>query len=245
MRLTVIGGSGGYPGAGRACSGYLVEADGFAMLVDPGYGVATALSPEAMCALNAVLVSHAHPDHCADLNPILRARSWTDSSPPQLPVYALAGALDAVLALDRPEVLEGSYALNDLQPGGELRIGPFKVQTASLPHPRPNLGFRISAGGSSLAYTGDCGPSRQLVDLAEKADVLLAEASYAGSLPPELIGALSSAADVGREAAEARVGRLILTHLMPTTDQAEAKTAAARAYDGPITVAGPGIAFEI
>jgi ribonuclease BN (tRNA processing enzyme) len=72
MRLTVIGGSGGYPGGGRPCSGYVVEADGFALLVDPGYGVATALSIGDGLTFDAVLVSHAHPDHCADLNPILR-----------------------------------------------------------------------------------------------------------------------------------------------------------------------------
>jgi ribonuclease BN (tRNA processing enzyme) len=160
MRLTVIGGSGGYPGRGRPCSGYLVEADRFALLIDPGYGVATALSVEAAPNFDAVLVSHAHPDHCADLNPILRARAWADDPLPPLPVHALPGALDAVLALDRPEVLAGSYALRYLEPGGELTIGPFQVVTASLPHPRPNVGFRISFGGRSLVYTGDSGSSR-------------------------------------------------------------------------------------
>jgi ribonuclease BN (tRNA processing enzyme) len=75
MRLTVIAGSGGYPGRGRPCSGYLVDADGFALLIDPGYGVATALSLDRVGEFDEVLVSHADPDHCADLNPILRARA--------------------------------------------------------------------------------------------------------------------------------------------------------------------------
>jgi len=244
MRLTVIGGSGGYPGHGRPCSGYLVEADGFAVLIDPGYGVATALSTGDGLTFDAVLVSHAHPDHCADLNPILRARAWADVPLPPLPVYALPGALDAVLALDRPEVLAGSYVLRDLEPGADLSIGPFQVLTAPLPHPRPNLGFRITAGKRSLVYTGDCGPSDGLIQLADGADLLLAEASYAETVPPEVVGALSSAADIGREAAMAGVQRLVLTHLIPKTNEADAVAAAARHFAGPVVVARPGLVLE-
>ncbi|MEX0629102.1 MAG: MBL fold metallo-hydrolase [Chloroflexota bacterium] len=245
MRLTVIGGSGGYPGHGRPCSGYLVEADGFALLIDPGYGVATALSIDAAPEFDAVLVSHAHPDHCADLNPILRARAWGDRPLPPLPVHALPGALDAVLALDRPEVLAGSYALRHLESGGELTIGPFQILTAPLPHPRPNVGVRISVGTRSLVYTGDCGPSEELVHLADGADLLLAEASYAGGVPAEIVGSLSSAADVGREAGAGGVQRLVLTHLMPETGEAEAIAAAARFFAGPISVARPGFVVEV
>jgi ribonuclease BN (tRNA processing enzyme) len=244
MRLTVIGGSGGYPGRGRPCSGYLVEADGFALLIDPGYGVATALSIDDRLTFDAVLVSHAHPDHCADLNPILRARAWADVLLSPLPVHALPGALDAVLALDRPEVLAGSYVLRDFEPDGELSIGPFQVLTAPLPHPRPNLGFRISVGGRSLVYTGDCGPSDGLIHLADGANLLLAEASYAETVPPELVGSLSSAADVGREAATGGVQRLVLTHLVPKTNEADAVAAAARGFAGPIDVARPGLVVE-
>jgi ribonuclease BN (tRNA processing enzyme) len=245
MRLTVIGGSGGHPGHGRPCSGYLVEADGFGLLIDPGYGVATALSAGEWPAFDAVLVSHAHPDHCADLNPILRERAWADPPMPPLPVHALPGTLDAVLALDRPELLAGSYELHDLDAGAEQDIGPFRVQTAILPHPRPNLGMRITAGGRSLVYTGDCGPSEELVRLADGADLLLAEASYADAVRPEVVGALSSAADVGREAASAGVRQLILTHLMPRTDEAEALAAAARAFAGPIEIARPGLVVDV
>ena len=245
MRLTVIGGSGGYPGGGRSCSGYVVEAEGFALLIDPGYGVATALSADDAPTFDAVLVSHAHPDHCADLNPILRGRAWADDPLPALPVHALPNALDAVLALDRPEVLDGTYALHQLEPSAELTIGPFGVLNAPLPHPRPNVGFRISVGTRSLVYTGDCGPSDELIRLADKANLLLAEASYARVVPAEIIGSLSSAADVGREAASAKVEGLLLTHLMPGTDEADAIAAAAASFAGPIAVARPGLTVEV
>jgi ribonuclease BN (tRNA processing enzyme) len=243
--LTVIGGTGGYPGRGQPCSGYLLEADGFTILIDPGYGVALTVTRQDAPAVDAVLVSHGHPDHCADLNPILRARAWADPPLPRLPVYAPTGALDAVLGLDRPEVVAGSFERHDLEPGAELTIGPFAIRTATLPHPRPNLGFRITAEARSLVYTGDCGPSQELVALATGTDVLLAEATYALTVPAEIVGALSSAADVGRQAAEAGVGRLVLTHLMPRTDPAEAMAAAARAFSGPVSVAQAGLSLDI
>jgi len=245
MRLTVIGGSGGYPGRGQPCGGYLLEADDFTILIDPGYGVAMALTPDDAPRFDAVLVSHAHPDHCADLNPLLRARAWAEVALPPLAVFAPAGALDAVLALDRPEVVAGSHVIHELAPGTELTIGPFGVRTALLPHPRPNVGFRIDAGGGSLVYTGDCGPSEALIDLADATDLLLAESSYAETVPQEIVGMLSSAADVGREAATAKARRLVLTHLMPRTDEAEAIAAAARAFAGPISIARPGLALDI
>src|SRR6478672_6145166 len=109
MRLTVLGGAGGFPPAGGACSGYLVEHDGFRLLVDPGYAVVPRLlGLVAAGAIDAVLVSHGHPDHVADLNPLLRARALRDDPAPPLLVYALKGALDAVLALDRPGLLDGA-----------------------------------------------------------------------------------------------------------------------------------------
>lgn len=245
MRLTVIGGSGGYPGGGRPCSGYIVTSAGFGLLIDPGYGVATALSVEGGPAFDAVLVSHAHPDHCADLNPLLRARAWAEMPMQPIPVYALPGALDAVLALDRPEVLADSYELRTFEAGASLAVGPFAIQTARLPHPRPNVGIRVTADDRALVYTGDCGPSADLVRLARDADLLLAEASYAEDVPEELIGSLSSALDAGQQAAEAGVRQLMLTHLMPATNANEAMAAARRAFAGRTDVARPGLTVDI
>ena len=168
MKLTVIGGCGAYPGAGQPCSGYLVEHDGFGLLIDPGYGVATALSAEGAPPFDAVLVSHGHPDHCADLNPLLRAQVLAPVPLGPLPVWALPGSLDAVLALDRAEWLVGAIALHPFSAGDRFAIGPFEVETALLPHLRPNAGFRISAAGRVLVYTGDCGPSAELVRLAAR-----------------------------------------------------------------------------
>jgi ribonuclease BN (tRNA processing enzyme) len=238
MRLTVLGGSGAWPAAGGGCSGYLVEHDGFRLLLDPGFATVPRLLGLLPAAeIDAVLVSHGHPDHCADLNPLLRARVLGGGAP-TLPVYALPGALDAVLALDRPEMLAGSYELHDL--AAVTEVGPFGVRSVRLPHFLPNLGVRLAAGAATLAYTGDAAPDDAAVELARDVDVLLAEASFVDTVPERQRGGLNTAATVGRQATEAGAGRLVLTHLMPTTDPAAARAAAADSFGGPVAVATPG-----
>jgi ribonuclease BN (tRNA processing enzyme) len=246
VRLTVLGSCGAYPEAGQACSGYLVEHDGFRLLVDLGYAVVPRLFGHLTAAgVDAVFISHGHPDHCADLNPLLRARVLGDEELPPLPVYALPGALDAVLALDRPGMLADGYVLHELIPGNDLDIGPFGAQTRLLPHSRPNVGVRLAAGGQVLTYTGDTGPDDGVVGLARGADLLLAEASFIDQVPEDSRRTLSSAHQQGRQAAEAGAGRLLLTHLLPGTDPDAARAAAERGYRGEVGVATPGLVVEL
>ncbi len=245
MLLTVLGGSGAWPTAGQACSGYLVEHDGFRVLIDPGYAVMPVLLRYlAAESVDAVLVSHGHPDHCADLNPVLRARVLGDALPAPLPVYAPAGALDAVLALDRPGMLASGLALREFTPGDTFDAGPFRVDTVPLPHWVPNAGLRLTAGGRVLAYTGDTGPDPNLVTLARAADVLVAEATAVDHLTGDDARYLSTATQVGRYATRAGTGRVLLTHLWPGTDPGEAAAAARSGYAGPIAVARPGLLLD-
>jgi ribonuclease BN (tRNA processing enzyme) len=247
MRLTVLGACGAWPEAGRACSGYLVEHDGFRLLVDVGYATVPRLF-EVIGAgeVDAVFVSHGHPDHCADLNPLLRARTLFDGPPsPPLPVYSPPGALDAVLALDRPGMLADAYRLRAFTIGDQLDIGPFRAQTALLPHWLPNAGVRLTAGGQTLVYTGDAGAAPEVVALARDADLLLAEATFVDEVPEDSRGYLCSATEAGQQASQAGVGRLVLTHLQPGTDRHAARAAAAQGYRGPIDVADGGLAIEL
>jgi ribonuclease BN (tRNA processing enzyme) len=246
MQLTVLGGCGAWPEAGQACSGFLVEHDGFRLLLDLGYATVPRLL-ELLPAeqADAVFISHRHPDHCADLNPLLRARALRDDPAPALPVYALPGALDAVLALDRPGMLEDAYALHEFSAGASLPIGPFCADTRLLPHWAPNAGVRLTAGHTALMYTGDTGPSPRIAELADGAALLVAEASYLDRVPGDSRRYLSSARQAGREAARAGAGRLLLTHLMPGTDRGAARAAASAEYGGPVDVAVPGLVLAL
>ena len=246
MRLTVLGGAGGFPPAGGACSGYLIEHGEFRLLVDPGYAIVPRLLGIVPAeTIDAVIVSHGHPDHVADLNPLLRARALRDDPAPRLPAYALPDALGPVLGLDQIKALKGTCDVREFEAGEAFSIGPFAVDSRLLPHSIPNAGLRISAGGQSITYTGDAAPSDDLVELADRTSLLLAEATYIESVPPGNVGALNSALDVGRQADRAMAARLMLTHLMPGTDVDASQAAAARSYRGPIDVATAGVEVDL
>jgi ribonuclease BN (tRNA processing enzyme) len=242
MKLTVLGGCGAWPAAGQACSGYLAEYGGFRLLIDPGYATLPRLLARLDAAeVDAVLVSHGHPDHCADLHPLLRARVYADDPPAPLPVHAPTGAVDRVVTLDGVGSLPGSFAISGFEPGQAFSIGPFEVSTWRLPHFVLNAGLRLAAGGHVLSYTGDTGPSPDVVELARGADLFLAEATYPEQVPAEDAPYLSSARQAGEYAARSGAGHLLLTHLWPGTDPRLAQDAARRAYQGVTSVAQAGL----
>jgi ribonuclease BN (tRNA processing enzyme) len=246
MRLTVLGACGAWPEAGQACSGYLVEHDRFRLLVDAGYAIVPRLLQWTPAErIDAVFISHGHPDHCADLNPLLRARALRDDPAPPLPVYALPGALDAVLALDRPGMLTDFIALHEFTAGNQFDIGPFRAETVLLPHWVPNAGVRLTADGTTIAYTGDSGPSADVVALARDADLFLAEASYVDDMPADSREFLNSARTAGQQAADAGARRLLLTHLLPGTNQGAARIAAAEAYPSEIGIATADLTLDL
>jgi ribonuclease BN (tRNA processing enzyme) len=246
VRLTVLGGCGAWPAAGQACSGYLVEHAGFRLLLDPGYAtLPRLLGLLAAEQVDAVLLSHGHPDHCADLHPLLRARELGETGAPALPVHALPGAADLVLALDGPGAMQHVVALHEFDAGDRLEVGPFVVDTWLLPHFVPNAGVRLSAAGRVLAYTGDTGPCAEVVELARDADVFLAEATYAEQVPRPHAEYLSSGLQAGEHAAEAAVGRLLLTHLWPGLAADAVERAARRAYRGEVAAARAGLTVDL
>ena len=246
MRLTVVGGCGAWPAAGQACSGYLVEQDGFRLLIDPGYAIVPRLLERIDATeVDAVLVSHSHPDHCADLHPLLRARVLREEPAPALPVHTLPGAVDRVLDLDGSGRLQDAFTLVEFAAGDQFEVGPFQVQTWQLPHWVPNAGIRLAAEGQVLAYTGDTGPSPAIVALARGANLFLAEASFPEQVPADAADYLSSALQAVKNAARAGVERLLLTHLLPGTAPGLAEAAARASFTGQAGVAHGGIVADL
>ena len=189
MRLTVVGCSGSMPGPHSPASCYLLEADGFRLVVDLGNG---ALGPlqryTALERVDAVALSHLHADHCLDMCPFWVARTYSsEGALPRIPVYGPAGTAERIArANDDPDVT-GVFDFVTLTPGRH-RIGPFAVTAGHVAHPIETFAFRFEHGGHVLTYSGDTGESPVLVELAASADVLLCEAGFPDlpDLPPDL-----------------------------------------------------------
>jgi ribonuclease BN (tRNA processing enzyme) len=150
-----------------------------------------------------------------------------------------------VLALDQIKALKGACEVREIEAGGAFPIGPFAIETRLLPHSIPNAGLRISAGGHSITYTGDAGPSDDLVELAGGTDLLLAEATYVEGVPSGNASVLNCALEVGRQASLAKAARLMLTHLLPGTDPEASRAAANRSFSDWIGVAAGGMIVEL
>ena len=180
--LTIIGCSGSFPGPDSPASCYLVEADGFRLLLDLGNGALGALQRYAgLYDIDAICLSHLHADHCLDLCSYAVARYHHPAGPrPAIPVYGPAGTADRMIACYGSQgsaAMTESFDFATLAPG-TIEIGPLRVTAGHMNHPVETFGFRLEHAGQALAYSADTGESATLEDLARDADLLLCEASF-------------------------------------------------------------------
>lgn len=248
MRLTVVGCAGSFPGPDSAASCYLLEAEGFRLVVDLGNGALGALQRYAgLFDIDAICLSHLHADHCVDVHSYAVARNYSPSGPqPPIPVYGPAGTCKRIAFVHGPhgdvDGLMKRFTFETLAPG-TFEIGPFRVTTARMNHPVETYGFRFCHGGGSVAYSGDTGETEELVSLATGADVFLCEAAFldAPDLTPNLHLTAGQAAGY---ATRAEAGQLVLTHLTPWND-ADQSVREAAAYPGDLSLAYPGKIIEL
>ncbi len=248
MRLTVLGCAGSFPGPDAACSAYLIEADGFRLMLDFGPGSLSALQRYAgLYSIDAVLLSHLHCDHMLDACSYVVPRRYAPEGPyPRLPMFAPSGARDRMAAAYGNEEgpLDDVYTYYSLQPG-TFPIGPMHVMVDRVDHPVETYGVRIEHEGRSLTYSADTAPCDALQRLAEGADAFLCEASYLSTEdnPP---GLHMTGRDAGEAATKAGVGRLLLTHLVQAWGSEVATLDEATSmYAGPIDVVRPGAYYDI
>lgn len=237
MRLTVLGVCGGYPSAGRACSGYLVQAGNTAVLVDCGSGVVANLARHFdFRNLTAVVLSHLHGDHMSDLLVLRYAvqKAMADGTRKgPLPVYAPPLPESEFDLLRYKQVLEP----RPLNPEEHLELGGLDFAFLAVPHPVLTYAMLVTQGNKRLAYTADTSWHPPLVDFVRGADVLLAEATLLEEQPRSpghLTG--KQAGELGRQAG---VHRLLLTHLWPGTDWGQVLEEAAQ------VTADVGMAVEL
>jgi ribonuclease BN (tRNA processing enzyme) len=253
VRLTVVGCSGSVPGPASAASSYLLEHCGFRLLLDLGSGAFGALQRHLdPAAVDAVVLSHLHADHCLDVTAmVVHRRHGMPQRPPRIPLLGppgthdrLAMAYDAVA--DEPGTRGGLRDVFDFAAvaPGERELGPFRLRFERVNHPVPTYAVRVSAAGRSLVYSGDTGPSDALVSLAAGADLLLCEASF-GTGPATAPNLHLTGREAGEHAAKAGVERLLVTHVPPWIDPAGTRTDAAAAFPGPTALVSAGDTDEL
>ena len=252
MLLTVLGCSGSVPGPQSPASGYLLRAGDTTVVLDLGNGTFGSLQRYVdPFDIDALILSHLHPDHCADVSaltvyhryhPASRARRKLAVHGPS----ALADRLGAAYAVDAEDrAVTDLSDVYDFRPLCDpIQIGGLQVEVAPVTHSCEAYAVRVSEAGRALVYSGDTGPCRSLIELAGGADVLLAEASWPDRADNPR-GVHLSGRDAGQIAAAAGVGRLLITHVPPWTDAEQMLTEAESVFDGPTEVVRADADYEI
>jgi len=221
VRLTVIGCSPAWPNPGGAHSGYLVEHEGHRLLLDCGPGVLPRMrQAEAWPEIDAIAITHFHLDHWGDVVPwvwgALFRRNGTGRRRPELWVHPNGVAHLADFG-ERfggvPNMFDLVFDVHQYPAEETVTVAGFDLTAVRVPHyTLETYGFRVSAGGVTVAYSGDTAPSERLADLARDADLFVCEATLARGVadgPPR--GHLSAEEAVEAfDASGAR--RLLLTH---------------------------------
>jgi ribonuclease BN (tRNA processing enzyme) len=252
MELTIIGCSGSMPGPDSPASCYLLEAPyadrTFRLVLDLGSGALGSLQRHvALETIDAVALSHLHPDHCLDLCGFYVFRKFRPEGPlGPLAVWGPEGTAKRVARacdLDSAESMRERFDFK-VYPGEHFSIGPFSVRTTTADHPQPAISLRLTDGSRTLVYSGDTGTQSALVDLAENCDILLAESAFLERQDnPDHMHM------TGREAAEtaqrAGAGRLLLTHIPPWHSPDDVLAQARPHFSGPIDFAKAGARFQV
>jgi ribonuclease BN (tRNA processing enzyme) len=231
LTLTVLGCSGSYAKPRGACSGYLVQAGPTAVWLDSGPGtLATLQEHVALSSVDAIVLSHEHPDHWHDVEGFLVACRYGTPSRSGIPVYAPAGLRDRSY-FD----LEPTFDWREVADADRIEIGELALTFSRTDHSVETLAVRVEGGGGSLGYSADSGPNWSLEALGSPLDLALCEATLSADEEGKVQHMSARQAGTSARAASAR--RLMLTHLWPTLDPDRSLAEGSDAYGAPAELA--------
>jgi ribonuclease BN (tRNA processing enzyme) len=238
LTLEVLGCDGSYPGPGGAGSGYLVSSGATTVLLEAGPGVLSRLQREiSLDQIDAIIVSHEHPDHRGDLDGIAVAIRFGDV-PLSIPLYGPRSAL-ASRYFSEWEELEAK----EVADGAKVVIGDLVVRFSRTDHDPETLACRIDSGGASLAYSADTGPQWSFEALGPGVDLALCEATWTAD--GEGRARHLSGRQAGELARAAGVRRLVVTHRWPTIPASLVVAEATASFGAPVETARDGARFVI
>ena len=248
-----MGCAGSFPSPDSPASCYLVEADDgegrtWRVVLDLGSGALGPLQRHTrLDALDALVLSHLHPDHFMDVCGLYVARRYSPDGPVpgSLPVFGPTGAaarIGQAYGAD-PAELAAAFDVRELADARPVTLGPLTLTPYRVQHPLEAYGVRVEARAGRraevLAYTGDTDACAALLPLAQGADLFLAEASFQEGRD-EARGVHLTGLRAGRAAADAGCRRLLLTHVPVWTDPEVVLAEARSAFPGPVQLVRPG-----
>lgn len=242
MKLTVIGFRGGYPGPNEATSTYLLEKNNKKILLDLGSGGLLKLQKYiSVTDIDAVVLSHYHADHIADIGVLQHA----------LLVEAQLGNVTKKTAIYGHTHNEKEFNnLNDdytegiaYEENDTINIGSFQITFLKTLHSVPCFGMRITDGEKTIVYTADTAYQKEWIPFANCADVLITDTNLYDHQKDLDIGHMTST-EAATIAQEANVKTLILSHLPQYGDNEKLVIEAKKVFKKEVILAKEGLVWE-
>ena len=238
LAVTVLGCSGTYAAPDNACSGYLLRTDTTTVLLDLGPGtLANAQRHIDLVDVDAVVLTHEHPDHWTDLAIARNAYRYVFDRM-GLPVYATAGTI----TLASPFCDDQTFAWTTLTEASEVSIGDLDLRFSRTDHPVETLSVLAQCGDASVLYSADSGPDWSPTTFGVRPDLALLEATFDHEQTRHLH---MTGAEAGEGAAAVGAGRLVLTHILPGVDPEGQRAAAEVTFGKRVEIAEPGVTYTV
>ena len=251
INVTILGSGTCVPALQRSSCSVLMRIGANRLLFDSGPGTMRRLleADTTIFDLNYIFYSHFHPDHSAELVPLIFATKYPDGSRRQSPL-TIAGGRGFAAFFEKLKTVYGKWI--ELAPGlldlEELNnaskvLKDFTIESAPVEHNPESIAYRItSSDGSSVVYSGDTDFSDNLIELAKEADLLICESALPdskrvkGHLTPSMAGEIAT---------RAAVHKLVLTHFYPDCEEVDIMQECRKTYSGPLLMAEDLMQIEV
>ncbi|HLR64060.1 MAG TPA: MBL fold metallo-hydrolase [Pseudogracilibacillus sp.] len=242
MKLTVVGYWGGYPHVDGATSMYVIEKDGFMLVVDVGSAsLAKFQKYKKVKDIDAVLISHYHTDHIADIGVLQHAlliNHYVTGDDKKVPIYGHIENERQFQELNHDFTEAVAYDPNQV-----LKLGPFTIRFIKTKHSVPCYGMKITDGDTTIVYTADSAYMDDWIDFSRHADLLITDCNFYQKQKASDAGHMTSE-EGAYIAKEADVKELLLSHLPQFGDQSLLVKEAQSIFQGPIHLASEGLVWE-
>ncbi len=240
--ITVLGCSGSYADVGEACSGYLVTTATTTIWVDCGPGTLSTLQEHvAIGDVDAIIVSHHHPDHCAELPVIYNAAKYYEGVQ-ELRVIATEGVREVTDAFQPDKDSSDLFTWEIVSGGSTVAIGDVEVTFRRTDHPVETLAMRFDHDGRSIVYTSDTGRGWSLAELGDGPDIVVGEGTLVDATDDPEVPHISCRW-LANDANAVGAGTLVITHCPPGSDREVHRDEAAGTFDGQVHLAATGARF--
>lgn len=248
MELDILGSAGSYPGPENPCSSYLIRTQRISLLLDLGNGAMAnllgALEPQT---LDAIIISHGHVDHFADMIGLYHYLKFTKVPTVPIDLYGTNDFYSKFRYLigDSREEIMPIFAFHEIANGQRATIGDCDILFLRARHPIETYITRVQSDNRTLCYGADGDISDNLLNASYRTDMLLCESTWEEKLPQHPFGLHMDARDVATVATQAEVPKVLVTHIAHPGNSEQILRIIRANFSGETRLAKPGLQIEI